>query len=110
MPCRKCKGQSVGPYCAQCVATFVAAIRNGGPTLRTQAIHFVQLGESNYLKRTVVYTDQVKEAQGGSAFGFRAESKDFTLLPNVSPSIAIEKFISPVGTTQTVCECKTFML
>ncbi|HET6151036.1 MAG TPA: hypothetical protein VFH68_26105 [Polyangia bacterium] len=113
MPCRKCKGEeATKPYCSKCVALFVSTIKNKGPALQAAAIDFARRGEQSYLDGNVVYSDQAKgaDANHGSAFGFRASSKVFTLLTPGTASISIEKFISPIGSTRTVCECKTFML
>jgi hypothetical protein len=114
MPCRRCKSTETDKnYCAVCAKFFVDTIGNKGEALRAAAVKFARIGETNYLARHVVYSDQANNssnANHGSAFGFRAESKVFTLLHPGTGSAAIEKFVSPIDSTQTVCECKTFML
>jgi hypothetical protein len=114
MPCRRCKTTETDKnYCSTCAKFFVDTINNKGDALRAAAIKFARTGESNYLAGHVVYSDQAKkgnDANNGSAFGFRAQSKVFTLLNPGTASAAIEKFVSPIDSTKTVCECKTFML
>jgi hypothetical protein len=80
--------------------------------LKSAAIDFARRGERSYLAGNVIYSDQAQggDANHGAAYGFRAESKVFTLLKPGTAGSSIEKFISPVATSRTVCECKTFML
>ena len=111
MPCPHCHKGETDTFCENCIREITAAVMGAEQDIRAKAVCCVKMGESNYLRKTIAYSDEASERQNannGSAVGFTAKGKIFELQKDFNPTEAIYSFINP-SHGQTVCECKTFM-
>lgn len=58
------------------------------------------------------YSDEVQgmcqTKMNGQAFGFTAQAKNFTLNDFTSPTLAVQRFISPGSGFNTICDCREY--